>query len=283
MNNIFLHIPPGWTRDNVSKIGEIDYTKEVHIYVDQMPNDPIGDNIFRIIAILEPFESLKNSMLEYFNTHKDCYSYIFTYHQDILDTFENSIVSVTPTTWVRGYEPSVKEFNVSSVFGNKHLSEYLPGLEGYAVRWELFTRREEININKKFYLSSSSPISEVNYGDHLVLGDTKTPMFDSQFHIAIENTNKISNAFSEKLIDCFQTRTIPIYYGPSNIGDFFNSDGMFIAKSASEIIEICNGLNENTYNSLLEAVEENYQLSMNYRSLDETMILNVKKALGIKI
>ena len=283
MNSIFLHLPPGWIQGDFAKIGEIEHEKEVHIYVDQMPKDPIGDNIFRIISILEPFESLKNSMLEYFNNHKDCYSYIFTYHQDILDAFENSIVSVTPTTWVRGYEPEKKEFNVSSVFGNKHLSLYLPGLEGYNVRWELFTRREEISMNKKFYLSSSSPIAEVNYGDHLILGDTKTPMFDSQFHVAIENTNRISNAFSEKLIDCFQTRTIPIYYGPSNIGDFFNIKGIFLANSASDIIDICNNLDENTYDSLSEAIEENYRLSMNYRSLDETMILNVKKALGIEI
>jgi hypothetical protein len=244
-----------------------------------MPKDPVRPGVFRFITILEPFGSLKNSMISYFRNHKDCYNHIFTYHQDILDTFPNSTVSVTPTTWVRDYEPDRKEFNVSSVFGNKHLSIYLPGLEGYNVRWELFTRRDEIKMDKRFYLSSNSPIPSINYEEHLVLKDLKTPMFDSQFHIAIENTNKIKNAFSEKLIDCFHTRTIPIYYGPSNIGDFFNPRGIFLVNSVDEIISVCNSLNENTYDSLKDVIEENYNISLNYKLMEETMVLNVKKLL----
>lgn len=282
MSNILLYLPPGWIQGDFAKVGEIEYESEIQIYVDQMPKDPVGTNVFRFIAILEPFESLKNSMISYFHKHKDCYNYILTYHQDILDSFENSIVSVTPTTWVRDYVSKKKQFNVSSVFGNKHLSAYLPGLEGYNIRWELFTRKEEILINKKFYLSSSSPIPGVSYDDNLVLRDEKTPMFDSQFHIAIENTNRIKNAFSEKLIDCFHTRTIPIYYGPSNIGDFFNSKGIFLVNSVSEIIDVCNNLNESTYYSLLDVIEENYNLSLNYKNMEETMVLNVKKVLGVK-
>jgi hypothetical protein len=282
MSDILLYLPPGWIQGDFVKAGEIDYESTVEIYVDLMPKDPVRPGVFRFIAILEPFDSLKNSMIRYFRKYKNCYNYILTYHQDILDNFPNSMVSVTPTTWVRDYEPEKKEFNVSSVFGNKHLSLYLPGLEGYNVRWELFTRREEIKIDKMFYLSSSSPIPDINYEEHLILKDLKTPMFDSQFHIAIENTNKIKNAFSEKLIDCFHTRTIPIYYGPSNIGDFFNAKGIFIVNSVDDIINVCNGLNENTYDSLRDVIEENYNISLNYKKMEETMILNVKKVLGVK-
>jgi hypothetical protein len=282
MSDILLYLPPGWIQGDFAKVGEIDYESEVQIYVDQMPKDPVGPNVFRFIAILEPFDSLKNSMISYFHKHNDCYNHILTYHQDILDSFSNSTVSVTPTTWVRDYKPEIKEFNVSSVFGNKHLSQYLPGLEGYHVRWDLFTRKSEILMDKKFYLSSSSPIPGVSYDDNLVLRDEKTPMFDSQFHIAIENTNRIKNAFSEKLIDCFHTRTIPIYYGPSNIGDFFNSKGIFIVNDVSEIIDVCNSLNESTYDLLREVIEENYNLSLNYKNMEETMVLNVKKVLGLR-
>ena len=282
MSDVLLYLPPGWIQGDFAKIGEIDYGSEIQIYVDQMPKDPVGPKVFRFIAILEPFDSLKHSMIKYFHKYKNCYNYILTYHQDILDSFPNSMVSVTPTTWVRDYQPKRKEFNVTSVFGNKHLSEYLPGLEGYHVRWELFTRKDVITIDKKFYLSSSSPIPDIDYINNLVLRGDKTPMFDSQFHIAIENTNKIKNAFSEKLIDCFHTRTIPIYYGPSNIGDFFNSKGIFLVNSVSEIINVCNSINENTYASLHDVIEENYNISLNYKNMEETMLLNVKKVLVIK-
>jgi hypothetical protein len=282
MSDILLYLPPGWVRGDLVNLGEIEYEKEVQIYIDQMPIDPVVPGIFRFIAILEPFDSLKNSMINYFNNHRDCYNYILTYHHDILDTFSNSFISVTPDSWVTDYIEKDKEFSVSSVFGNKHLSEYLTGLEGYNVRWELFTRRDELKIDKRFYLSGSSPIPDINYEDHLVLGDLKTPMFDSQFHIAIENTNRIKNAFSEKLIDCFYTRTIPIYYGPSNIGDFFNIDGIFLVNSVDDIIDTCNRINENTYDSLKDVIEENYNRSLNYKNMEETMVLNVKKVLGVK-
>jgi hypothetical protein len=282
MSDILLYLPPGWVRGDFVNLGKIEYEKEVQIYVDQMPIDPVGPGIFRFVAILEPFDSLKNSMINYFNNHKDCYNYILTYHHDILDTFPNSFISVTPDLWVNDYIEKDKEFSVSSVFGNKHLSEYLAGLEGYNVRWELFTRSDEIKMDKRFYLSGSSPIPGINYEDHLVLRDLKTPMFDSQFHIAIENTNRIKNAFSEKLIDCFYTRTIPIYYGPSNIGDFFNIEGIFIVNSVDDIIDVCNRINENTYDSLESVIEENYNRSLNYKNMEETMVINVKKVLGIK-
>ena len=43
MNSIFLHLPPGGIQGEFAKIGEIEHEKEVHIYIDQMPKDPIGD------------------------------------------------------------------------------------------------------------------------------------------------------------------------------------------------------------------------------------------------
>jgi len=265
---------------DVVKLGDIEGDISVELYVDQMPTSIIPDNTFRIIAILEPFGDLKSRMLNYFNKFPDRYNHIFTYYQDILDSFKNSSLSITPTTWVGDYVPVAKEYNVSSVFGSKHLSMHLPGLEGYNVRWELFIKKEELTIDKKFYLSSNSPIPDIDYSENLVLGDSKIPMFNSQFHITIENTNKIRNAFSEKIIDCFQTRTIPIYYGPENIGDFFNMEGLFYARNASEIIEICNSLTPDTYASKMDAIEDNYQRSMNYSSFNDSMIRNVKKALS---
>jgi hypothetical protein len=278
MSSVILHLPKEWTSSPISKIGEVDSSyKEIHIHVDEIVNIKVPDGIFRIIVILEPFEHLKNSMIKYFSHHKDCYSHIFTYHQDILDNFQNSTISVTPTTWTGDYIDKGKDFSVSTVVGNKHLSRCLPGLEGYSLRWDLFNRKNQISIPNRFYLSSNSPIKELDYSKNLVLGKSKSPLFNSQFHIAIENTNKIDNAFSEKLIDCFQTRTIPIYYGPKNIGNFFNINGIFVCKNVDEIIEVCNSIDEKTYDSLNKAIDENYKISMEYKSLPETLLNNIKR------
>lgn len=259
-------------------INEIEGSVDVELYIDDTPTTPIPPGTIRIIAILEPFDYLKNRMIQYLNDYKDFYNYVFTYHQDILDQFDNAVLSVTPTTWVSERTSENKEFSVSSVFGNKHKSRSLPRLDGYLLRWDLFCSRDRILMNKKFYLSTRSPIKELDYSQHLVLDGDKNPMFDSQFHIAIENTNMIKNAFSEKLIDCFMTRTIPIYYGPDNISDFFNPDGIFQVRSVDDIIDVCNNITEDTYNSKLKYMEENYKIAKEYySSFDNSMIRKIKE------
>ena len=48
---------------------------------------------------------------------------------------------------------------------------------------------------------------------------------DYMYSIAIEN-DSYGTYFTEKLLDCFATGTIPIYLGAPDIGNHFNSDGI---------------------------------------------------------
>ena len=277
-----ISINASWIPNGSKFLCDINYESDVEIYIDHGPHDPTPYGKFRIIALMEPFDYLKERMLQYLEEYQHCYDYIFTYHDDILKQYPNSLLSVTPTTWIsHPYEFRDKEFSISGIFGNKHNSQYLPLLDGYIVRWNVFNSKHKILPEKKFYLSTHSPIDDIEYKDKLVLGESKNPLFDSQFHLAIENTNLIRNAFSEKIIDCFQTKTIPIYYGPENIGDFFNIDGILYAKSQEEIIEICNSITPETYFSMTSAIEDNYIRSMKYKSLESSMIEKTKKILKI--
>ena len=264
------------------KMCELDTDLVVEIYVDKTPKNSIDPGCYRIIKILEPFEYVKEEMINYLRDYRNCYDYILTYHDDILEEFENSLLSVTPTTWIpEGYDFKTKEFGVSSLVGDKHNNPHLPQMDGYSARWELYNSSDSIKIPRRFFLSSHSPVSELDYSGKLVLGESKNPLFDTQFHIAIENTNLIKNAFSEKLIDCFQTKTIPIYYGASNIGEFFNLDGIFCANNVEEIIEICNKLNPDTYNSMIEAIEDNYNRAMDYSYFNISIVDQTKKILKL--
>jgi hypothetical protein len=104
----------------------------------------------------------------------------------------------------------------------------------------------------------------------------KNELFYSQYHIAIEN-NRTKNYFTEKLVDCFQTKTIPIYFGCTNIGDYFDTRGIFQVDSIEEIIHVCNSLRENTYDKMLEFVETNYRLSMDYVDIISKIKNNINK------
>ena len=89
------------------------------------------------------------------------------------------------------------------------------------------------------------------------------------FHIAIENS-KINNYFSEKLLDCFATSTIPIYWGCPNIGEFFNTDGMIIFNNPQEvnIDDILLHANE-IYESKKEAIKDNYERVKKFEVTDD--------------
>jgi hypothetical protein len=82
---------------------------------------------------------------------------------------------------------------------------------------------------------------------------------DYCFSFAMENAT-YSNMFTEKITDCFMTGTIPIYYGISNIGDYFNTDGIIILDDNFKIEDLSFEL----YHSKIDAVIDNLKRSIDF-------------------
>lgn len=78
------------------------------------------------------------------------------------------------------------------------------------------------------------------------------------YSIAMEN-GTYSLMYSEKITDCFATGTIPIYYGPSNIGNVFNSDGIIKLDDSFKI----ENLSPDLYYSKMTAIKDNYEIVVN--------------------
>ena len=93
-------------------------------------------------------------------------------------------------------------------------------------------------------------------------------MFDSQFHIVIENVKR-NYWFTEKLIDSFKTKSVPVYWGCPNINKYFNTDGIIIVNSLDDIINTCNNLTEEDYLKRLSAIEENYEKGKEFENLQQ--------------
>lgn len=85
----------------------------------------------------------------------------------------------------------------------------------------------------------------------------------AKYYIVIENEQR-DNWITEKLIDCLASKTIPIYWGASNIGDYFNTDGMIIFNNIEELKDILDNLDEKFYDDRVDIVEENYEKSKEY-------------------
>ena len=99
------------------------------------------------------------------------------------------------------------------------------------------------------------------------------------FSITIENS-KIDNYFSEKLLDCFATSTVPIYWGCTNIENFFNTDGMIILDNpASFDMEVLNKDCGKLYQTKETAIRENYEKAKDFEVTDDWIYENILKGL----
>lgn len=237
-----------------------EFEKQVDVYVDMnyIPNE--GESSIKILLLVEPPDIL-TYMTEYALKNYSKYDYVFTYHDVVLKSCPNARFFIANGTWIQNdYVIGPKAFEVSTIVGFKSSTK------GHKLRHALWNAKNQITIPKKFYASSAGSPPGKTPSD-LVLGHSKYPLFDSQFHIVIENA-QMTNMFSEKLIDCLVTKTIPILWGCPNIGDFFDLRGIRVVNNLSDIIESCNSLNHTSYESAREFIEINYEKAIKYVNLD---------------
>jgi len=100
------------------------------------------------------------------------------------------------------------------------------------------------------------------------------------FSVGIENnTSKDDYYFTEKLLECFVTGTVPIYHGCPNIGEFFDMGGVLTFSTQEELDNILNNLSEEKYNSMLYSIKQNFKNATENFVLhnDSLYELNLKK------
>jgi len=99
---------------------------------------------------------------------------------------------------------------------------------------------------------------------------------DYMFCIVMEN-QIMDYLFTEKLLDCLVTGTIPIYYGCPSIGDFFDTDGFLFFETIEELQNLIPKLNKDVYLSKIKNIENNFNLSKKYLVADDIIYEKIKK------
>jgi len=98
-----------------------------------------------------------------------------------------------------------------------------------------------------------------------------TGLSDYRFSIVIENT-KQNFYFTEKLLDCFVTGTVPIYWGCPSIDKFFDKNGIISFNNMDDLNDILNNITEETYLKMIKSVENNFNISMKYKTAEDYLI-----------
>ncbi|MFA4994592.1 MAG: hypothetical protein WC521_04730 [Bdellovibrionales bacterium] len=168
--------------------------------------------------------------------------------------------------------PALKSATVSFILSTGHNA---PHFEGYKLRRDVVTQFASSSLPFRVYLSSRhivlSEEENTRVQEHMTnnkyvvypLGESKLPAFESMFHVAVENCMN-DNFFTEKLLDCFRTYTIPIYWGTDAVLDIFDRRGIIFAHNLEEIQQALASLTVKDYWGRLEAMAKNYALAGNY-------------------
>lgn len=162
---------------------------------------------------------------------------------------------------------------------------------------------DEINLNyqktkvismvysHKNYLQGHNLRHEIanKFGEYLdIMGSGKTGIHtkkiescrDYAFSVVIENCSE-GFYFTEKIIDCFLSGVIPIYWGSPNIDKFFNIDGFFTfndLNSLNNIIKDHKALMDFYYLKEKE-IKDNYQRALQYKIGEDYLYTKYKKIL----
>jgi hypothetical protein len=192
----------------------------------------------------------------------DIYQFVKENHQifDAVFTFDDSLLKIDPkfksclygSTWVhpheRGIHPKTK--SVSAVLSGKTYTE------DQRFRHEIV---QALSDKFDFYGRDYRPVK------HKI-----EALKDYRYSIAVEN-QLLSTYFSEKIIDCFMSGSIPIYWGTHKIVEYFDSRGMFLFNTLDDLRDILERCTEEEYEKRLPFVKENYKRALEMDFVDDSI------------
>jgi hypothetical protein len=209
----------------------------------------------KVAWLIEP-PIINSFIYEYVTKHPNAFDAVFTFDEGLLKIGPKFKFVPYGTTWIHdpGKQVYSKTKLVSAIFSSKNFTT------GHSIRHEIFKNYQDI-VN--FYGSINGKRIE-----HKVEG-----LKDYAFSVVVENWNG-NNYFSEKLMDCLMTGTVPIYWGLPDYSRFFNADGFLYFTNLEEFDKIINSLSLELYMDMLDAVKDNFRRAFNFIDLEENLWIN---------
>lgn len=235
-----------WDRTPINKNDNViiytDYSLgQVRIDNEMLPN---FNSKNRIAWLLESpdITSQSHKWIEHNNNR---FTTVLTHSKELLDKGENYTFCPTGGCWIKPDDQKIYEKTklVSIIASSKRMTN------GHMLRH-----------NSIQFLKGKI---DVYGGGYNPIDYKLTALKDYAFSLTIENTNK-DYYFTEKLIDCFMTGTVPIYWGCPSIGNFFNTEGMITFQNIPELLEIFKGLSFEKYHIMKDAIEDNFERAKDY-------------------
>ena len=203
------------------------------------------------------------------------FDYIFTSNADILNKYKNARFSPASGVWY-GSEKWGGNWNKNRLCEkNKMISL----LSSNKKRCELHKFRLSL-ANHYMKSDNVDTYGTFNRGGYVRLNDA---FDDYRYSIVIENEQS-PYYFTEKIMNCFASMTVPIYIGATKIGDFFNLDGIIQVESSTieSIEDAVRACSVEDYNNRKEAILDNYIRAQEYLCVEDYLYKHYKKELMLE-
>ena len=247
-----INIYSDWFSPDKSLI-KVDYP--IDIYVDNMKF--VNNGNYKVYIVTEPRAIFPGHYVWIMNNWQ-LFNKIITYDEDILK-LPNAIKCLYGTSWVKPCS-TLKTDNdrISFIIGNKNFAP------GHSLRHSIY--KHSIGQNLDVYISTRGPIDNLYNNPFLKDNDKNNLFYEYAFHLCIENSRQ-TNYFTEKIMDCFQTMTVPIYWGAPNIHEFFDINGIIVLDS-NNVDDIFNTINSIDlvvfYRQNISSIQHNFHSSFKY-------------------
>ena len=211
----------------------------VKIFVDHMlveglscPDENKYAWIYEPASVIPDFvDHIKSNVHLYAKT----YNKLFTHNRQIANLHDNFVL-VDPgfPSWINSPKIHKKSKVASMITSTKN---FTPG-HRHRIHWA-----NKLHGQLDLYGRGHNEIESKEDG-----------LNDYMFSVSLENDDTV---YTEKLLDCFLTGTVPIYWGSDDVKNIFNNDGIIWIDSNFSV----DSLTEELYNSKKEAIQENFEIA----------------------
>jgi len=197
----------------------------------------------KVAWILEP-RSIHPHSYDWIEKNNKYFDYVLTFDQKLISKGENYLYYPHGRCWIHNFN-NEKKTKFCSMFAS-----IKSATNGHRLRHQIIDRFKNNNIDCfGGYVKNHIDKKEKGLNEYM-------------FSITVENSI-LPGYWTEKIVDCFATKTIPIYFGDKiSVNNFFDYDGIIYFNNLDELGDILNDISkdpEKVYKSKIGAIENNFK------------------------
>lgn len=235
-----------WVYDRSLQINDITVFTDAHI------TEANGNKSrVKVAWLLEP-PSVAENAYQYIKVHHHNFDCVFTFIDGMLEISDKFVMIPYGTSWIhKGYRKIYPKTKQTSIVASAKRQT-----KGHRFRHQIVERFGTcLDVMGRGYRPIKNKLEAHR---------------DYRYSVVVEN-GQYNSYFSEKLMDCFMTGSIPIYWGFSKVTEIFNPGGVLVFNTMDELGKILCQIGEADYLSREAAIKDNFDRAQRYLGFEAHM------------